>query len=217
MLLPIEKMKNFLFILTIVFLFGCSSNTNKQAGRLSDTIKKDSLSQTDWTFDKVSDTKLLFIDGKSFDTKLYELKYIGQIPADKKAPFFVFSGRDCDACDANISIYIHSPADGQLIIGGGRNCYAYPGTEKHYETNEVLYKARAFYGQVLENIKGVIWYQSQLLKSGKMKQSVFLCNIVNGALKDTSFADKGQLKETLKLLDKGLCKEIQGCEYTSEP
>jgi hypothetical protein len=210
-------MKSLLYILTIVFLFGCGSSTNKQSGRLSDTINNDSLSQTDWTIDKVSDTKLIFKDGKSFDTKLYQLEYIGQIPVDKKAPYLVFSGRDCKECDANISIYIHSPSDGQLIVGDGKNCYAYPGSEKDYETNNVLYKARAFYGQVLKNIKGVIWYQSQLLMNGKMNQSVFLSHIVNGSLKDTTFTDNGLIKETLNLLNKGQCKEIQGREYTSQP
>jgi len=210
-------MKRLVYILTIIFLFGCGTSANKPAGTLSATIKKDSLSQTDWSFDKVSDTKLIFKDGKSFDTKLYQLEFIGQIQVDKKAPYLVFSGRDCKECDANLSIYIHSPSDGQLSVGDGKNSYAYPGTENDYETNNDLYKSRAFYGQVLSDIKGVIWYQSQLLKNGKINRSVFLSHIVNGTLKDTTFADNGQLKETLNLLNNGQCKIIQGHEYTSEP
>jgi len=67
---------------------------------------------SEWIFDKVRAHTLEFKNGKSYNTDLYDLKYIGQVANNNKAPFLIFSGRECLECDANISIYIHSPANG---------------------------------------------------------------------------------------------------------
>ena len=186
----------------------CESDSNQLA---------QSFANTDWIFDKVENGKLVFKNGRTLDTKLFELAFIGQISLDNKSPYFILSGRDCNECDANISIYIHSPNDGQLKVDHGQNRFQYPGMEKDYETESVLYISRAFYGQVLENIKGVIWYENKLLKNGKMGRSVFLLHINNGSLKDTTYDDNGKLRETINLLKKGKCSEITGRQYTSEP
>jgi hypothetical protein len=66
---------------------------------------------SEWLFDKVDGSKLVFKDEQIFETNLFELAYIGQVSIDSKAPYLIFSGRDCNECDANISIYVHSPSD----------------------------------------------------------------------------------------------------------
>jgi hypothetical protein len=175
------------------------------------------ITSSNWTFDKIEGSLLVFKNKRKFETNLFELEFIGQVSTDNKAPYFIFSGRDCEECDANISIYIHSPSDGQLEVGHGQNRYQYPGTEKDYETDSILYISRAFYGQVLETTKGVIWYENRLLENGKMGRSVFLSRIDNGIFKDTTYEDNGKLGETINLLKKGQCSEIVGRQYTSEP
>ena len=229
------------YIFTIILLASCGTTDNSKWELTADTqvettlpisktdtsksnlnISLDSLtsnlnSKTDWAFDKVQESKLLFKGGQTLETNLFELEYIGQITTDNKAPYLIFSGRHCDECDANVSIYIHSPTDGKLVTGHGKNRYQYPGTEKDYETDSVLYISRAFYGQVLEKIKGVIWYENRLLENGKMERSVFLSSIDNGILKDTIYEDNGKLAETISLLNKGKCSEIAGRKYKSEP
>jgi hypothetical protein len=192
-------------------------NYEKQLCEFDSNKTVEDFTEADWEFNKVQDSKLIFKGGQTLETNLFELEYIGQVSADNKSPYLIFSGRDCNECDANISIYIHSPADGKLIIDHGQNRYQYPGTEKDYETDSVLYIARAFYGQVLENISGVIWYENRLLENGKMGRFVFLASIDNGSLKDTTYEDTGKLDRTIILKNKGLCKEIKGREYTSEP
>jgi len=170
-----------------------------------------------WDFEKIAGNKLYFKNGKQFKTSLYELKYIGQVPNGNKAPFLILSGRDCDECDANISIYICSPADGPLKVESGENSYSLPGTERDLEDKNILFKARAFYGLVLSNIKGVIWYQNQLMENGTWKKSIFLVNLNHPDKKEISMKDTGQLQETLNMLKQGLCKEIPGVAYNSEP
>ncbi len=171
----------------------------------------------EWLFDKVDGKVLKFKNRKLFNTNLYNLKYIGQIANDNKAPFLVFSGQDCDECDANISIYIHSPSDGHLNIENGKNRYGFPGTERDIENNKPLLKSRAFYGQVLPGIKGVIWYQNQLMENNTWQKSIFLVNLNAGIKKETTSKDIEKLKVTLQLLKQGSCKEIKGIEYSSEP
>ncbi len=212
-------MRRLTYILTILFLVGCGTN-DKSKGHLNqstDSLTTHTKDNSDWSFEKAQESKLFFKGGQTFETNLFDLEYIGQVPANNKAPFLIISGRDCNECDANISIYIHSPSDGKLVIDDGQNRYQYPGTEKDYETDSVLYISRAFYGEVLENTKGVIWYVNSLLENGKMGRSVFLSYIDNGSLKDTTYEDKGKLGETINLVKKGLCNEIVGRQYTSEP
>lgn len=192
-------------------------NYEKQVCELDSNKTFENFTEADWIFDKTQDSKLIFKGGQTFETSLFELEYIGQLSADNKVPYLIFSGRDCNECDANISIYIHSPADGKLIIDHGQNRYQYPGTEKDYETDSVLYSSRAFYGQVLENTNGVIWYENKLLENGKMGRFVYLSRIDKGSLKDTTYEDNGKIGETINLLKKGLCNEIVGRQYTSEP
>jgi hypothetical protein len=211
-------MKRKTYLLIAVLLIGCTTKNNEKAlGQLQDTALTKNQTPTVWQFDKVVGSKLVFNDNKSIETNLFGLKSIGQIECDGHAPFFIFSGRDCNDCDANISIYIHSPEQGQIAVEDGQNRYQYPGKEKDYESDVIFYKARAFFGQVLENIKGVIWYQDQLLENGKRENSVFLAYIDNNTVKDSLLAGNGNLKQTLSLMNKGLCFEIKGQEYTSEP
>ena len=170
-----------------------------------------------WDFEKVAGNKLYFKNGKQFKTSLYKLKYIGQVPNANKAPFLILSGRDCDECDAKISIYICSPGDRPLKVENGENSYSLPGTERDLENKNILFKAKAFYGLVLSNIKGVIWYQNQLMENGTWKKSIFLVNLNHPDKEEISMKDTGQLRETLNLLKQGLCKEIPGVAYNSEP
>ena len=194
-----------------------NDNSKSNLNQASDSLTTNTKDNIDLTFEKVQGSKLVFKGGQTFETNLFELEYIGQVSADNKAPYLIFSGRDCNECDANISIFIHSPSDGKLITDHGQNRYQYPGTEKDYETDSVLYVSRAFYGQVLDNIKGVIWYENRLLENGKMGRSVFLSRFDKGSLKDTIYEDNGKLGETINLVKKGLCSEITGRQYTSEP
>jgi hypothetical protein len=175
------------------------------------------LNKKDWIFEKVDGTKLIFNDGQIIYTKLFQLQYIGQMVSEWRAPYLIFSGVDSNQCDANPSIYIHSPSDGELIVGSGKNAYGIPGRTFSYLNDSLLYEGRAFYGQVLENKKGVIWYQKELMSTGKWESSVFIAEIMDNKKVDQFLNDTGLFNQTLLLLEKGLCKEIGGSDHTSEP
>jgi hypothetical protein len=207
-----------LIFLTLSLL---SCGTNKDSKKLSIqklvTILEENQNGNQWIFERIESSKLIFKNGRIIDTKLRDLKYIGQIPLENKDPYLIISGVDCDSCDANSSIYIHSPSDGELIIGSGINTYGEPGKIFSYLNDSLVYEGRAFYGQVLKNRKGVIWYQKELMDTGIWKISVFFTEIINNKKVDQFLTDPKLMEQTLLLWKQGLCEEIKGANQTSEP
>ncbi|GAC1305692.1 MAG: hypothetical protein NVSMB24_14950 [Mucilaginibacter sp.] len=210
-------LKNYLQPCLFAFIVSLSANSENRNHSFNDLQKQEVNNGEEWVFNKAEGHVLKFKNGKSFNTNLYDLKYIGQIANDRGAPFLIFSGRDCDECDANISLYIHSPSNGKLQVANGENRYGYPGTERDFENNSLLYRGRAFYGEVLPNIKGVLWYQEQRMENEKLKKSLFLVKLKGGVKNEVILKNTGQLQSTLGLLSQGRCKEIRGRDYTSEP
>ncbi|HVW15103.1 MAG TPA: hypothetical protein VHB54_14830 [Mucilaginibacter sp.] len=173
--------------------------------------------QDQWIFDKVDGKYLKFKYGKSYNSGLYDLKYIGQVSNNDKAPFLIYSGRDCKECDANVSVYIHSPANGHMNVQNGENRYQLPGTEKDYESGMPIFYSRCFFGQVLPGVKGIIWYQKELTAKNTWQNSTFVVNLNSGTKRESTLKGIEKLKLTLQLLAKGSCKEVKGVIYTSEP
>ena len=59
--------------------------------------------------------------------------------------------------------------------------------------------------------------QDQLMENNKWQKLVFLIEVDQNEKRDSLLKDFGQLKQTLDLLKNGLCSEIKGLKYTSEP
>ena len=143
----------------------------------------------------------------------FEIGYIGKILDQKKNMFYVFSGRDCIECDAEPTLYLISTKQ------NSNPCeYPYPGTEKYYMTGEIIYKSRAFWGEILNNVYGIVIYQIFYDNKIETERNCYLVSIENGKVNETKFNDyNAKLKQTQTLQKKGLCKEIQGKEYTTSP
>jgi hypothetical protein len=209
---------SFIALVLIILIDACNDSKVKHMSNSSaDHTLGVNRSAAKWAVSRINRSTIEFRNGEHVNTHLYEFKYLGQIENGDRAPFLIFSGRDCDECDENISIYIHSPSNGDLNVVNDENRYEYPGTEKDYENHTLVYKARAFFGEVLPGIKGVIWYQRQLMEDNSLQSSVFLVKLIDGLKKDTVFKNTANLKVTLDLLRNGRCHEITGIDYTSEP
>lgn len=202
-------MKKLLPILLFI-LFGCKSNKSLE-------VNNSNPLNYEWNYKGIEGSKILFDKGRIYETNLFNLEYIGHITNENKDPFFIYSGVDCDSCDADISIYIHSPIDGALNVKSGQNRYGYPGKEYDLYTDSLIYEGQAYYGEVLPNIKGIIWYQKQLMENDIWISSIFLADVSSGSKIDTFLQDVGQLNQTLSLLKAGKCFEIAGHVYRSTP
>jgi hypothetical protein len=164
-----------------------------------------------WKVKKIYGKNIYFENGKILTTNLYNLRYIGQLPAIAKAPFLILAGKDCKECDENLSIYIQSPSDGPLKQKPVR--YSYPGTEYDYENKDVNIECRFFYGKLTNGRYGALWIQNEKNESGKYNKSVFKVELIKDVLKEsTSNYDSS----TVNLLIKS-CKELPGIKTTSEP
>lgn len=208
-------MKVFNTIVYLLFLFVAGCNLPDSTTNVSsrDTISVDSIiNLSEWVFDKAEDRSLFFTNGKSVNTHLYDLRYIGQVARKEMAPYLIFSGRYCNECDEPISIYVHSPSDGDLTVAMGKNGYSYPGEEKDSATDNLIYQARVFYGEVLDKTKGVIWYQKKITPTRTWQTDIFLIDLTNNTRKEGVVKDKGQLKQTLNLYRQEKCTEIKGMD-----
>ncbi len=166
-------------------------------------------------FEKIVGQTIYLKNGKSIKTELFELKFIGQIKESKKSSYLILSGRPCDPCDANISIFIHSTSDGNLTLNNNSPFYSFPGKIKYYEDNSVISESKAFYGEVLPGRYGVIWFQSDLNDQNKWVKTVFFAEIMDGKLVENRKNES--LSSTLEQVKNKKAIEIDGIEQTSEP
>ena len=164
---------------------------------------------------KIEGKKIIFDDGYNFQTNIYDLGYIGQLKASKKKPFLILTGVQCDSCDAAVSIYIVSPSDGQLEKENKQKRYDLPGRVRTYDTNELIYDGRTFWGEVIPNRFGVIWFQKELNEKKEWIESVFFAELVNDTIPGQLI--KSDIKLTLSQVNKGKAWEIEGGDMTSEP
>ncbi|MEQ1586723.1 MAG: hypothetical protein ABL895_12635 [Cyclobacteriaceae bacterium] len=176
-------------------------------------------SVTSWSqkFDglKIEGNKIVFNDGYAFQTNIYDLGYIGQLKASNKKPFLILTGVQCDSCDAAVSIYIASPSDGPLKTEDKQERYGLPGRVRTYDTDELIYEGRAFWGEVIPKKFGVIWFQKELTEKKEWVESVFFAELVNDNIDGQLI--KADMKLTLSQVDKGKAWEIKGGDMTSEP
>jgi len=81
--------------------------------------------------------------------------------------------------------------------------------------DSLIYESRMFYGEVLDNRNGVIWYQKELLGTKNWVETVYFVEITG----DTLVAKKinADIKSTLKQVVNGKAKELKGSIQTEEP
>ena len=207
----------YLTIVLILFIGGCMYNakeTNKSIGESNKDLKVKQEDKNSWEVISVKDKKIYFRNGKHLNTRLYDLKYIGQLPSNNKAPYIIISGRSCENCDENISIYIHSPSDGEMKSHGKQIRYSYPGKELDAETNELVFESKMYFGDCLEKYpNSVIWNQKFLNDQNKWEKSVFIVQVYNDTLKEINIKNTSILDE----IKKGTaCQEVEGIKMISE-
>jgi len=127
---------------------------------------------------------LVFKDGSRFQTTLFEVRVLSILRTERKMPFLVLEGRGCTECDANTSIYIHSPSDGPMRGEAIQPRYAYPGREVSYEDDKtVLYEAPVFLGNCLPgNDNAVVWYERARTNVGSWQTRVFVVAVSKDTL-----------------------------------
>ncbi len=177
-----------------MIVFGCVVIGRIHAQNLSDEVLK------------VENKKVYFKSDQIFETNIFDIGFIGQLNSRAKKDFLVLTGRQCQGCDANISIYIHSPSDGPLKNEALQERFGIPGKEFYYENLKLIYEGRAFWGEVLPGRTGVIWFQKSLNEKSTWIESVAFAEITDDNVKTGTVTET--LDRTLAQVKKGVAFEI---------
>jgi hypothetical protein len=158
-------------------------------------------------------------DGSKFRTALYHMKVIGQLRTTKKVPYFILSGTTCSECDENISIYIHSPSDGAMKNEAEQRRFAYPGREKDYETGQLVYEAKMFYGNCLAaHPNAVVWFDRVMGEDKNWHSRVSIAKVTEDRLVVRELhATLPKQSDVQDAVRKEECRELLGVDRESEP
>ena len=154
----------------------------------------------------------------TFATGFVEARFVGLLPVPGRAPYLVMAGRSCDACDARVTLYIHSPADGPMKGGERDPRYPYPGKKRDYDDNPV-FESRAFFGQCLgAAAQEVVWFAKRLQADGTWKETVFALVAGQHALEEREYGEPTpSLKATLERVRAERCWEVPSLDQYREP
>lgn len=147
---------------------------------------------------------------------LFESKDLGTVAGTDGHTYIIRSGRYCDECDTETSLYIFDSAQGEPNIAEGVGARMHPGIARDGDTGEPYYEARTFFGEVLEGVPGVIWYERAMEPDGSMQEHTVLVDLTEG-MQEQQQAGHVLLERTLALAAAGKCTEIAGVDRTSAP
>jgi hypothetical protein len=162
---------------------------------------------------------LVLPDGSKFETTLYQLKIIARLKTERKLPYYILAGRGCQECDANTSIYIHSPSNGPMKNEAEQPRFSYPGKVTDYETGDPLYESRMFYGDCLSgHPNAVVWFEHFLGNDKQWHDRVFLAEVRKDNLVTSAVNGRSPgLSEAAEAVRNGYCQELPGIDGPSEP
>ncbi len=209
-------MERYWYLLTLALL-GCASPGTEQGALDERPFTRYDAAPIQLTVDRIDSSTIHFRDGMVFQTDLYDLEHVGQVQRHGGMPWLILSGRYCLDCEAGLALYIHSPSDGPLVSELGLNARYYPGRIVDGETGEPWYEGRTFYGEVLAETGGVIWYERIMHADGTVQEVTTLLDLDGEVPVEQQFLDQSRLPRTLELMARGLCREIPGVDQTEAP
>lgn len=180
------------------------------------TILSSSLVAQGFEVKSIEGSIIKFENGKTINTQLVNLKIIDVIYPENK-PYLILSGRGCELCDANISIYFHSPLDGDMNNESSQARYSYPGEIYDPFTGDTVFYSDFYYGNCLsENSMNLVWVQNGF-EEQDTKKEIFYIEHSEGNTIETFVKKNVSLLELKiqKSLDDG-CFQLAGISQTTE-
>lgn len=129
----------------------------------------------------------------------------------------IMAGRHCHECDAELALYIHSPSDGPMMVDQGGGARYHPGRILDGGSGQPIYEGRTFYGEVLSETAGVIWYERIHQADGTVQEVTTLLDLDGEMPVEVQFMDQERLGKTLELMAFDRCEEIHGLDQFSAP
>ena len=206
-----------LIVCCVVFLSSCNRSSSSPAAPVHPSAphpeSRSAVSEENRT------GTLDFPGGSKFQTTLYDLKVIGQLRTVQKLPYYVLSGVGCQECDANVSVYIHSPSDGPMKDEGTQPRFDYPGRVISREDKSVISETRMFLGNCLVgHPNAVVWFERWLGDDKQWHKSVSLAEVRDDHLvldePKANAPRPGEAEDSVRKLG---CRELSGVNQWNEP
>lgn len=170
-----------------------------------------------WEFVRKSGQKLIFKNGKSFNTRLFELKFVAVLGTTKN-PYFLVTGRSCNNCDENEAVRIFGLNYTKVPLDS-LNRYLYAGTLRDYQTDKIITISKVFYGKCIKgNVNDfVIWIQEDIEENRNVIKSIFMIEVTDKGLIERKILGKNvEYKKVLSSINRN-SKELKGLNLDTEP
>ena len=168
-----------------------------------------SKTQTSWEIKGVNQEEISFKNNKVLKTNLFDLKFLFFIESEKKHPFIIVSGKSCENCDENVSIYVHK-LDNLFLDSSNTHKYSYPGKIFDYFNNQLIAEINTYWGKCWNNNSIILWDQKNLKNDGTFLNERFIVQILDGEILERRI-------DSNSLINWASCKKIEGIDRTSEP
>jgi hypothetical protein len=119
-------------------------------------------------------SKLIYGDGKVFQTSLVEARLLGQLPIPTKEPILVFSGRPAVTCtrpncNEGTSVYWEWASYGPNMWNG--RSFRYPADYYDLNSKKLLAHVRMFIGQCADSREGIVWFIDSIDRRARQSDS----------------------------------------------
>lgn len=215
--LRIEDRKNnlnafLLQLLMSIVLLACIEPTGTDDKTNADSIHEDLIKPTLVQTTVSTQESEPALDLDSVLTDHYDKELISTFKVGENTKAYILYALECMECDANRNLHIVLKNDSTSKI---LSQYPIPGKVYFYENDELIYEARAFYGEILPDTFGMIWYQSGLQDEGQWQSSVYLLEI-NGLEADGREVE-AKIEQSLDMVAQKKAFELEGESRTSAP
>ena len=138
--------------------------------------------------------------------------------ATPKLPYYILSGVGCHGCDANTSIYIHSPSDGPMKDEATQTRYHYPGRESDALDHSLIYAGRMFFGDCVSgHPNAAVWFERFMGPDQKWHKDVMTAEVnKDNLVVEEIERDLPSISEAERSVAKRKCQEVPGINLLSE-
>lgn len=165
---------------------------------------------------EVKGSTLVFADGSTYDTGLKGLQVAGDLDVPGgKGRTLLLADHEVDGLSGKALFLLDRAPEART-----RNlahAWSAPGEKLDGETGEAFLKVLVYYGTVLPDTNGVIWYEEALMPDGQWRKNTTLLYDGPHGTDTLVFFGKGRLASTQMLAFAGKCKELKGTAERQAP
>ncbi|HEX2616216.1 MAG TPA: hypothetical protein VHL57_01675 [Flavobacteriales bacterium] len=165
----------------------------------------------------VKGSAILYSDGSLSDTHLKGLSYVGSYMAPGATQrALLLAERTVDGLTER-ALYIVQPTDTAPPTPDREHSWNAPGRKLDGETGEPFQEVAVYYGEVLRDTMGVIWYEMAVMPDGQRKENTTLLYEGPKGLDTLVFFGQSRLAVTNRLAFDGKCEDLKGADERQAP